>query len=74
MTVEAKQARGMPVGQRICQGRVMVIGSADMFGDEWLDREHNSILMRCVQLLLWLFMEENICTCKANTSILHCSA
>ena len=47
LTAAAKRARGMPPGQRICQGRVMVCGSADMFGDEWLDKEHNAILMRC---------------------------
>lgn len=49
MTADAKRARGMPLhsNAKICQGRVMVLGSADMLGDEWIDKEQNVALMRC---------------------------
>lgn len=50
MTADAKRARGMPVhgNSKICQGRIMVVGSADMFGDDWIDKEQNAAVMQCV--------------------------
>lgn len=47
MTVSAKRARGMPTAHgSISKGRVMVVGSAQMFGDGWLDKEENASVMR----------------------------
>eukprot|EP00892_Ulva_mutabilis_P004601 jgi/Ulvmu1/2512/UM138_0016.1 len=53
MTASAKCARGMPlVGEKVCKGRVLVVGSAAMFGDSWLDKESNEGLMRCLFTLV----------------------
>jgi hypothetical protein len=51
MTSAAKRARGMPqhASEKICRGRILVLGSADLLGDAWLDKEQNAILMRCVR-------------------------
>lgn len=48
MTMSAKQARGIPAahGSSVSKGRVMVVGSAHMFGDSWLDKEDNAAVMR----------------------------
>lgn len=48
MTASAKRARGMPLaGDKVCKGRVLVLGSAAMLGDSWLDKEGNAGIMRC---------------------------
>ena len=49
MTAEAKRARGLPLqtANRVCQGRVLVLGSVHMLADEWLDKEQNRALARC---------------------------
>lgn len=47
MTPAAKRARGMPLaGDKVCKGRVLVLGSAAMLSDSWLDKEGNAGLMR----------------------------
>jgi intraflagellar transport protein 52 len=48
MTVEAKRARGIPLhsASHVCQGRVLVLGSAQMLADNWLDKEENRALAR----------------------------
>lgn len=48
MTAAAKRARGMPTAHdSVSKGRVMVVGSAQMFGDSWIDKEENASVMRC---------------------------
>jgi intraflagellar transport protein 52 len=49
MTAEANRARGMPLQTttRVCRGRVLVLGSTDLLGDDWIDKEQNAALARC---------------------------
>jgi hypothetical protein len=51
MTPSAKRARGMPqVHGGVSKGRVMVVGSVQMFGDGWIDKEENTSVMRCADV------------------------
>jgi hypothetical protein len=36
----------------VSKGRVMVVGSVQMFGDGWIDKEENTAVMRCARRLL----------------------
>jgi len=45
LTDAAKAARGAPRGQRAAKGRVVVVGSSALLGDEWLDKEQNAAVM-----------------------------
>lgn len=57
MTASAKRARGMPlVGEKVCKGRVLVLGSAAMFGDSWLDKESNAGIMRYAHAIAWAWL------------------
>lgn len=48
MTASAKRARGVPTAHgSVSKGRVMVVGSAQMFGDSWIGKEENTTIMRC---------------------------
>lgn len=49
MTPEAKRARGMPQhgAERVVRGRILVVGSADFLGDDWINKEQNAAVARC---------------------------
>lgn len=52
MTMEAKRARGIPLQSttKVCRGRVMVVGSSHMLGDEWINKEQNGLIAKCALL------------------------